>query len=244
MPVCGVLSSEFAPVRDGSGGKLVPLSDAPDDATVLGWDGPDGTVVAFSDGPGGKLVPDCDGPGGTVVVAWDGGLGGIGAGPGLLPSKKYPTPPNTARPATPAPINTGNLDDFACCAPVPAPLGAGVAGGAIDAASDEAEISTGLGCCAPAADDRDGMTIVASLLASATSAAAAGAAAAALIAAMNSAADAKRSSGRFAIALRTTASNGRGTVTEICDGIGASVFSALCIIADILPSNGRSPVSN
>lgn len=195
--------------------------------------------------PEGGDVADCDGPGGTVVVAWDGVLGGVGAGTGLPTSRKYPTPPNTARPATPAPIKTGNRDDDACCAPAPVSLAAdGVTDGAIDAAIAEAEISAGLaGCCAPAGD-RDGMTMVASPLSSATSGAAAGAAAAALIAAMNSAAEAKRSSGRFAIALRTTASNGRGTVTEICDGNGASVFRALCMIADMLPSNGRSPVSN
>ena len=71
-----------------------------------------------------------------------------------------------------------------------------------------------------------------------------GAWAAAWIAAANAEALAKRSSGRFAIARRITSSNARGAVTEICDGDGASVFSALCMIADMLPSNGRSPVSN
>jgi hypothetical protein len=68
--------------------------------------------------------------------------------------------------------------------------------------------------------------------------------AAAWIAARNSFAVENRSSGRFAIARATTASNCRGTVIEIRDGGGASVCSAFCMIDDMLPSNGRSPVSN
>ena len=52
------------------------------------------------------------------------------------------------------------------------------------------------------------------------------------------------SSGRLDIARRTTASNDGGAVTESSEGAGGSVLSALCMIADMLPSNGRSPVSN
>ena len=63
------------------------------------------------------------------------------------------------------------------------------------------------------------------------------------IASAKAPAEGKRSSGRFAIARRTTASNDGGAVTESCDGAGGSVFSALCMIADMPPSNGRSPVS-
>ena len=72
----------------------------------------------------------------------------------------------------------------------------------------------------------------------------AGATSAARIAIMNSDAEAKRSSGRLAIARRITGSNALGAVTEICDGISGSTFSTLCMIEDMLPSNGRSPVSN
>jgi hypothetical protein len=133
-------------------------------------------------------VADCDGePGGAVVVACTGSLGGFETGAEPPASRKYPTPPSTARPATPAPTNTGNLDELACCPPV---LAAPAAGDAIDAASADAEISTGLGCCAPGPGDREAMTIVASLFSSAESTSTAGAAAAALIAAMKSAAEA------------------------------------------------------
>jgi hypothetical protein len=59
----------------------------------------------------------------------------------------------------------------------------------------------------------------------------------------NSAAVAKRCSGRFAIALATTMSSDSGAVTESSDGRGGATLSTLCMIAVMLPSNGRSPVS-
>ena len=117
-------------------------------------------------------------------------------------------------------------------------------GGAIDAARDDTDRSAADRAAGVGDAGRGTAIMVASPLSAGASPAAAGAAAAARIAAMNSAAEANRSSGRFAIALRTTASKPRGAVTEICDGAGASVFSALCMIADMLPSNGRSPVSS
>src|SRR6187549_2687825 len=68
--------------------------------------------------------------------------------------------------------------------------------------------------------------------------------AASRIASANSPAVLKRSSGRFAIALAMTASNGFGTCTLSRDGGGGSTLSTLCMIVVAVPENGFSPVRN
>jgi len=65
---------------------------------------------------------------------------------------------------------------------------------------------------------------------------------AAVMASAKAVAEEYRSSGRFDMARRTTASSGTGDVTASCEGGGGSVLSTLCMIAVMLPSNGRSPV--
>ena len=64
------------------------------------------------------------------------------------------------------------------------------------------------------------------------------------IARANAAAEGNRSSGRLLIALRTTKSIPGGELFVSRDGAGAWVFSTLWMMAEIVPSNGRSPVSN
>ena len=78
----------------------------------------------------------------------------------------------------------------------------------------------------------------------ASSSIATGASWAAWSASEKAAAEAKRCSGRLAIARWTTASKASGAVTAISEGFGGVEFSAFCMIAVMLPSNGRSPVSN
>src|SRR5258706_16120416 len=68
--------------------------------------------------------------------------------------------------------------------------------------------------------------------------------AASRIASANSAAVLKRSSGRFAIALAITESNGFGTCTLSLDGGGGSTLSTLCMMVVAGPENGRSPGRN
>ena len=63
-------------------------------------------------------------------------------------------------------------------------------------------------------------------------------------AAANSSAVWKRSSGRLASALRTTASIAPGTCTLKRDGGSGSSASTLCMVAVDDPVNGRSPVRN
>ncbi len=46
------------------------------------------------------------------------------------------------------------------------------------------------------------------------------------------------------MAVATTGSSPAGAVTDRRDGGGGTVFSALCMIVAMLPSNGRSPVSS
>src|SRR5438034_1821388 len=71
-----------------------------------------------------------------------------------------------------------------------------------------------------------------------------GAGAAARIAAANSAALWKRSSGRLASALRTTASIPAGASTLRIDGGIGSSLSTFCIVVVAEPAKGRSPVRN
>ena len=105
-----------------------------------------------------------------------------------------------------------------------------------------AGVATGMVRGVAAAAPGGGATTM--VVSSSRTAGSAGFASAVRIASAKALAEANRSSGRFAIARRTTASNDGGAVTESCDGAGGSVFSALCMIADMPPSNGRSPVSN
>ena len=162
--------------------------------------------------------------------------GAFEAGAGPRSRKNHAPPPSNSTTTTTAAAIIGSAERFGAVAPACA--AADVAAGR--AAAGAADADPGAGRRGAAA------TIVASesSASSGTAAASERPDAAACNASRNSVADWNRSSGRLAIALRTTPSNACGQVTLICDGSGGSVFSALCMIADMPPSNGRSPVSN
>jgi hypothetical protein len=145
-------------------------------------------------------------------------------------STNQATPPSSSKVATAPPAIIGVR-----LAPAGGAAGSGVetAAGTIGAG---ATLATGCGGTGAGAT-----TIVAS---ESASGAAPICAAAPFSACAKSTAVSKRWSGRFAIAFATTASNAGGAVTERSEGRGGWTFSALCMIADMLPSNGRSPVSS
>ena len=65
-----------------------------------------------------------------------------------------------------------------------------------------------------------------------------------VIASANALAETKRSSDCFAMALQTTPSNAGDTIRALRDGAGGSTCSTFCMIADIVPTNRRWPVSS
>ena len=134
-------------------------------------------------------------------------------------------PATTARP-TPAPTITGILP--------PRFTGAAGKGGAL----------AGVGAGGRAGAAARGATMVSSLANGSSNAVGIMALPeiAARSASAKSAALSNRSSGRRAMARATTPSKAGGDVTASSDGRGGVVVRALCMIAVMLPSNGRSPV--
>ena len=190
--------------------------------------------VAGGSVPGGRLDDGGAGVGVGAGVGAGGGVAtsacftGVGAVVSLTCGVSEGRPRNHHAPPPPRSSSTA------------AAAAIGTSGMPRDGAGGAAAGTTRAGCGA-GAGGTGAATIVAS---SSLTIGSGGAVAATRIASANAVAEANRSSGRFAIARRTTASNAGGAVTEICDGAGGSVFSALCMIADMPPSNGRSPVSN